>query len=177
MDHLNAPLGRIDIPSAEAMEALGSELSGRIGSGCVIGLSGELGTGKTTLARGLVAAALAAAGRPPEEVPSPTYTLVQHYPFPTDGDPDRSIWHMDLWRLEEPGEIHELGFEEALGRHVSVIEWPERIAPFLPGHTLLVGIGYRSGGGGPRVAEFRTGESAASEWERKLAGIPLELQQ
>ena len=153
MDRSQIPLGRTDIASAGAMEEFGAGLVPFVGRGSVIALRGELGAGKSTLARGLISAALAAAGFPPEEVPSPTYTLVQQYPFPSDDDPERAIWHFDLWRLEDPSEIHELGLDEALGRHVSVIEWPERIAGLLPGHALIVDIGIDADDPGRRLVD------------------------
>ena len=157
MDRSKLPQGRIDIPSASAMEEFGASLAPMVGGGSVVALKGELGAGKSTLARGLISAALAATGNPPEEIPSPTYTLVQQYPFPSDDDPDRAIWHFDLWRLEDPSEIHELGLEEALGRHVSVIEWPERIAGHLPGHALMVDIVFDADDPGRRVVGLDVG--------------------
>ena len=172
MDHLRAPLGRIDIASASLMEEFGARLAACAGAGAVIGLSGELGVGKSTLARGLVTAALAATGNPPEEIPSPTFTLVQHYPFPSKDDPNRALWHMDLWRLESPDEIRELGLEEALGRHAAVIEWPERITPLLPDHTLLVDIAFHPDDPERRSVNLSTGEAAASGWSERLGGMP-----
>ena len=174
MDHLGARLGRTGIPSAEAMEDFGAGLAACIDTGNVLALGGELGAGKTTLARGLVAAALEAAGSPPEEIPSPTFTLVQHYPFPSEGDPERAIWHMDLWRLESAGEIHELGFDEALARHISVIEWPERISAFLPDHTLLIAIEFDAQAPDRRTVRLSTGESAARGWSGRIAALGLE---
>ena len=175
MDHLGTRLGRADIPSAEAMEDFGAGLAACIDTGTVLALGGELGAGKTTLARGLITATLAAAGSPPEEIPSPTYTLVQHYPFPSEGDPGRAIWHMDLWRLESPDEMHELGFDEALARHVSVIEWPERISALLPDHTLLVAIEFDAKAPDRRAVRLSTGESAAHGWSERIVGLGLEM--
>ena len=174
MDHLNAPLGRTDIPSAEAMEAFGASLAASLDTGAVLALSGGLGSGKSTLARGLITAALVAKGNPPEEIPSPTFTLVQHYPFPADNDPGRAIWHMDLWRLESPDEIHELGFEEALRRHVPVIEWPEKISAALPDHSLLADIRFHGSGPDRRVVHLSTGAAAVPRWSERLKGLRLE---
>lgn len=81
-------------------------------------LFGELGAGKTTLARGLVGAWTEEGG----ETPSPTYTLVQTY----DGERGE-LWHFDLYRLESPDDAGELGLDEALEAGVAVIEWPERL--------------------------------------------------
>ena len=174
MDHLKAPIGRIDIPSAEAMDGFGASLAATLGDGSVLALGGGLGAGKSTLARGLITAALTATGSPPEDVPSPTFTLVQPYPFPSGDDPERAIWHMDLWRLENADEIHELGLDEALARHVSVIEWPEKISAFLPGHTLLAAIEFDARAPDRRAVRLSTGESAVSDWSRRLAGLSLD---
>jgi tRNA threonylcarbamoyl adenosine modification protein YjeE len=92
--------------------------------GDILALSGGLGSGKTSLARGFLRAR---AGDPDLEVPSPTFTLVQIYDL-TSG----SVWHLDLYRLKRPEEVWELGFEEALDQAILLIEWPERIAGLLP---------------------------------------------
>jgi tRNA threonylcarbamoyladenosine biosynthesis protein TsaE len=86
-------------------------------------LSGELGAGKSTLARGLVRALT----RPDEEVPSPTFTLVQAY----DG-PGFQVFHFDLYRLSGPQEVFELGFDEAVDEGAVVVEWPQRLGARLP---------------------------------------------
>jgi tRNA threonylcarbamoyladenosine biosynthesis protein TsaE len=94
----------------------------------VIALTGPLGAGKTSFARAFIRAL----GRGDEEVPSPTFTLVETYEFP--GRPP--VWHFDLYRLEAPEEVYELGIEEAWGEGICVIEWPERIAALLPARRL-----------------------------------------
>jgi tRNA threonylcarbamoyladenosine biosynthesis protein TsaE len=96
----------------------------------VIALHGGLGLGKTTLARAFIQALT---GSTDEEVPSPTFTLVQTY------DSDRgTIWHIDAYRLKHPDEIWELGFEDALVDGILLIEWPERLGPHLPARRLDV---------------------------------------
>ena len=86
-----------------ATRALGAALAGLLMAGDVIALHGDLGAGKTTLTRGLIQALCGA----DEDVPSPTYTLVQAY----DG-PGFPIWHFDLYRLDRPDEVRELGWDE-----------------------------------------------------------------
>lgn len=113
----------IPLPDAAATEALGAKLAARLAVGDTLLLFGDLGAGKTTLARGLVGAWTGEG----DETPSPTYTLVQTY----DG-PGGELWHFDLYRLESPDDAAELGLEEALASGVAVIEWPERLGAFAP---------------------------------------------
>ena len=90
----------------------------------MLGLSGALGSGKTTFARAFVRARLE---RGDEEVPSPTFTLVQSY-----AHAGGTIWHFDLYRLRAPAEAYELGIEDAFADGISLIEWPERLGPDAP---------------------------------------------
>lgn len=90
----------------------------------MFGLSGALGSGKTTFARAFVRARL---GRGDEEVPSPTFTLVQSYAHAAG-----TLWHFDLYRLRAPEEVYELGIEDAFADGISLIEWPERLGAAAP---------------------------------------------
>jgi len=103
----------------------------------VVALQGDLGAGKTTFARGLIAAFAAEAGQAPPEVPSPTFTLVQIYEFPR-----AALWHFDLYRIERPEDAIELGIEEALGEGIALIEWPERLGPLLPARRIAVNLAF-----------------------------------
>ena len=105
------------LASEEETAALGAALAQAARAGDVITLSGPLGAGKTALARGFIAA-LGHDG----EVPSPSFAIVQPYE-----DLDPPVWHVDLYRLEDPAEIEELGLDAAADA-VLLVEWPERAA-------------------------------------------------
>jgi tRNA threonylcarbamoyladenosine biosynthesis protein TsaE len=109
-----------------ATESLGATLSARLKRGDVVGLKGDLGAGKTTLARAIIRAA---ADDPGLIVPSPTFTLVEVYETPHG-----TFWHFDLYRLEAPEQVYELGWEEARAEGIVLLEWPERLGPLLPQH-------------------------------------------
>ena len=117
----------IHLDSEAATDALACLLSGIVRSGDIIALRGDLGAGKTAFARAFISAAM---GRP-EEVPSPTFTLLQVYETP-----QLLIHHFDLYRLESPEDALELGIEDAFADGVSLIEWPERLGPWLPAQRL-----------------------------------------
>ena len=101
-----------------ATAAVGAQLARRARPGDVITLSGPLGVGKTALARGFIAG-LGHDG----EVPSPSFAIVQPYE-----ELDPPVWHVDLYRIEDPAELAELGLDAA-GDGVMVVEWPERAGP------------------------------------------------
>lgn len=111
--------------------ALGARIGARLGPGDVVCLSGGLGAGKTTLARGAIGAWSGEEG----ETPSPTYTLVQSY----DGARGQ-LWHVDLYRLQRAEEALELGLEDAFAEAACLIEWPERIEALLPRDRLEVAL-------------------------------------
>jgi len=103
----------------EATADLARALAPALGAGDVLLLSGEIGAGKTHFARALIQSLLPE----PEDVPSPTYTLVQVYP-----GPGFEIWHADLYRLSGPEEVQELGLEDAFVDALCLVEWPDRLA-------------------------------------------------
>lgn len=109
-----------------ATTRLGAAVAAVLKPGDAVLLWGDLGAGKSTLARGLVRALT----RPDEEVPSPTFTLVQQY----EGTAGRRLFvsHFDLYRLERADEAFELGFDEALDEGAVVVEWPQRLGARLP---------------------------------------------
>ncbi|MDF1792425.1 MAG: tRNA (adenosine(37)-N6)-threonylcarbamoyltransferase complex ATPase subunit type 1 TsaE [Thalassobaculaceae bacterium] len=114
----------LPLDDLDATDRLAAALARTAETGLCILLSGPLGAGKSELARSFVRAWL---GDPDTEVPSPTFTLVQPY----DG-PRGTIWHCDLYRLGDPGEVEELGLSEAFADAVVLVEWPDRLGTALP---------------------------------------------
>jgi len=111
-----------------ATEALGARIAAALAPGDAVALAGDLGAGKTTLARAILEALGVA-----ETVPSPTFTLVQHYETPR-----LAVDHFDLYRLTDPDEAYEIGLDEALEEGAALIEWPERAGTHLPSDALRV---------------------------------------
>ncbi|MAM10587.1 MAG: tRNA (adenosine(37)-N6)-threonylcarbamoyltransferase complex ATPase subunit type 1 TsaE [Rhizobiaceae bacterium] len=111
----------------DATIALARALAPLLRRGDCLALSGDLGMGKSTFARALIRALMDA---PELEVPSPTFTLVQLY------EAAPPLYHFDLYRLSDPDELIELGFDEALEDGISLIEWPERGGDMLPKNAL-----------------------------------------
>ncbi|MEO5375594.1 MAG: tRNA (adenosine(37)-N6)-threonylcarbamoyltransferase complex ATPase subunit type 1 TsaE [Alphaproteobacteria bacterium] len=132
------------LPDLAAVAALGRALGAVLRAGDVVALRGDLGVGKTELARAVVRAALG----PDEEVPSPTFTLVQTYDMPGAV----TLWHMDLYRLEKAGDALELGIEEAFAEGICLIEWPERLGGYLPARRLDVRLTMTGEGKGEGAA-------------------------
>lgn len=124
----------------------------------VILLYGDLGMGKTVFSRAFVQSLTS----PDEDVPSPTFTLVQLY------DTDKgTIWHFDLYRLKQPDEVYELGFEEALSDGISLIEWPERAERLYPRNRLEIKITAGDAPDERRVALIPHGDG----WNKRLENL------
>lgn len=111
-------------------EALAKKVALMAQKGDVFALYGTLGMGKSVFARAFIQSLTKA-----EEVPSPTFTLVQEYQAA-----DFDIYHFDLYRLKSPDEVFELGFEEAVYGGVSLIEWPEKAGAWLPKNIFKIEI-------------------------------------
>jgi len=124
-------------------------------------LYGDLGAGKTAFTRYLINALSEKA----EEVPSPTFTLVQTYPTPK-GD----IWHFDLYRIEHPEEIYELGWEEAQATGITIVEWPERLGGFLPDDRLEIVINNVKDQENERQVSFKE----VGSWNGRLSILGIE---
>jgi tRNA threonylcarbamoyladenosine biosynthesis protein TsaE len=117
----------MELDSPDALQAAGSSLGKVLRAGDIVALSGDLGAGKTTFARGVLRG-LGHAG----EVPSPTFTLVQPY------DTNPPVWHIDLYRLGGPADADALGLWETDA--ALLIEWPERLGSELPADALHIRI-------------------------------------
>ena len=130
----------LHLPTADDTAACALRLAPFLGAGDCILLEGELGAGKTHFARALIQAKLAGVGLK-EDVPSPTYTLVQIY----DAGSLR-IWHVDLYRLQSAEELVELGLEEAFGEALILIEWPDRMGEMAPADALFLRFEMRENG-------------------------------
>ena len=124
------PTFSLSLPDEAATERLGATLAARLRPRDVLALVGGLGAGKTTLARAILRAA---SGEPALVVPSPTFTLAEVYDTPRG-----VFWHFDLYRLEQPEQVFELGWEEARADGIALIEWAERLGPLLPRERLTV---------------------------------------
>jgi tRNA threonylcarbamoyladenosine biosynthesis protein TsaE len=128
----------LPLPDPDATDRFARALAPRLRPGDVLLLEGPIGAGKTHFARALIQALMPL----PEEVPSPTFTLVQVYEGP--GFP---IWHADLYRLSHPDEAEELGLAEAFEAALCLVEWPERLGPYRPPRALTLSFAHAPGGG------------------------------
>ena len=125
----------LELPDVHATAALAREIAAVARPGDVIALAGDLGSGKTCFARAFINALPGGSGL--EDVPSPTFTLVQCY----DRAP-AEVWHFDLYRLDRPEEAYELGIEEAFAEGITLIEWPERLGPLMPAERLEIALSF-----------------------------------
>lgn len=123
----------IPLTDADRTEALGRAMAPALMAGDTVLLTGTLGAGKSHLARAIIRARL---GRQ-EDVPSPTFTLVQTYE-----DPKADLWHADLYRLSHPDEVIELGLDEAFDSAIALVEWPDRLGDLTPADPIEIELRY-----------------------------------
>lgn len=167
MRPLDTAHASVTLPLADekATAALARALSTLVLPGDVLALFGDLGAGKTSFARAFINAlpreVTDGAETGPEEVPSPTFTLVQLYECAP-----ATIWHFDLYRLEQAEEAYELGIEEAFSDGISLIEWPGRLGNLLPADRLEINLGFGS------TPEARTAAlTAYGSWTSRSDGL------
>ncbi|WP_428644514.1 tRNA (adenosine(37)-N6)-threonylcarbamoyltransferase complex ATPase subunit type 1 TsaE [Roseibium sp.] len=159
LKQLDAPFLTLQISDEAGTRQLANDLAMVLRPGDVLCLSGDLGAGKSTLTRALLRSL---AGDPELEVPSPTFTLVQTYDF------DRfDLSHFDLYRLEEPEELEELGLDDLLEEGAALIEWPEKADEFLPSKALWVRITQPVEDGDKRTFSFHCEDP---DWQDRLTG-------
>jgi tRNA threonylcarbamoyladenosine biosynthesis protein TsaE len=121
------------IKDEKELAALAARIAPLLKTGDVVTLEGDLGAGKTAFARALIRSF-----SPGQEVPSPTFTLVQVYDLPK-----LSIWHFDLYRLtEKEMDVLELGWDDARINGICLVEWPDRLGKLLPKDRLEIKIGF-----------------------------------
>ncbi|MEN0653067.1 MULTISPECIES: tRNA (adenosine(37)-N6)-threonylcarbamoyltransferase complex ATPase subunit type 1 TsaE [Hyphobacterium] len=143
------------LKDAAATARLGAALGARLRGGDTVLLVGDLGAGKTTFARGMIAALAGV-----DDAPSPTYTLVQSYET-ADGTP---LVHADLYRIEDEGELGELGLDDAFDDSIVLIEWPDRLGQRAPKEALTLKLSLAPEG---RMAHI----SGGTEWKDRLDGF------
>lgn len=131
--------------SEDDTAAFAASLVTTLRPGDVVLLRGDLGAGKSFLARALIRLL---SGNPDLAVPSPTFTLVQSYPT-QHGD----IWHFDLYRLTDPDQIFELGWEDARTGGILLIEWPDKLGPYMPEAAMTIDIRQQPGQENERVIQ------------------------
>lgn len=149
--------GALALEGPEQTAAIGAAIAERLRVGDVVTLDGPLGAGKTTLARGL----LAALGLE-EDAPSPSFPIVIAY----DEGLRLPVWHVDLYRIDDPEEAEELGLDDALIDTALVIEWAERLGPGRWPDALILSIEDAPEGG--RRLTWEAGPS----WERRWPPAP-----
>jgi tRNA threonylcarbamoyladenosine biosynthesis protein TsaE len=150
----------VTLPDEAATMALGRALAPLLAPGDFVALNGDLGAGKTALARAIIQARLGPGGAD-EEVPSPTFTLVQTYETP-----DLLITHVDLYRLDDPKDARELGLAEALDEGAVLMEWPEKLGR-LPADRLDIVL--TLAGDGARKAML----AGRGDWAARLRALKL----
>jgi tRNA threonylcarbamoyladenosine biosynthesis protein TsaE len=148
------PTLTLDLPDLSATHALAARLATLLRAGDAVLLEGPLGAGKSELARAVLRAA---SGDPALEVPSPTFTLVQSYDLPAG-----PAHHFDLYRLDGPAGLDELGWDEAR-EGIVLVEWPERLGTLAPDDALRIALA--------PLAHEDARRARLSGWDARLAAL------
>ena len=147
------------LPSSEATSELACNIARILVPGDVVLLEGPIGAGKTHFARSLIQSLMDV----PEDVPSPTFTLVQTYDVPTG-----ELWHADLYRLSHVDEVEELGLIAAFDDAICLIEWPEKLEDLRPENALTLRFSLDEDSEDARQMELVW---SADKWDSRLKGI------
>ncbi|MEP2718041.1 tRNA (adenosine(37)-N6)-threonylcarbamoyltransferase complex ATPase subunit type 1 TsaE [Pseudophaeobacter sp.] len=151
----------LQLPSPEATTELAEQIAKQLQPGDCLLLDGPIGAGKTHFARSLIQSLM----HPPEDVPSPTFTLVQCYDVA-----EAELWHADLYRLSSLEEIEELGLTEAFDEAICLIEWPDRLAELTPPHALHLALSLDPAMGHEDQRQLTLSWSDA-KWQGRLASL------
>lgn len=152
---------KLDLTNEDATQALARAIAPVFEAGDVVLLSGPIGAGKTALCRAIIQHRLAQISTL-EDVPSPTFTLVQSYDLGAV-----EIWHADLYRLTSPHEAIELGLEDAFEAAICLVEWPDRLGDLTPNSALHFDLFY----GDQEDARTLEIQTCAPKWIAQLPGI------
>lgn len=147
----------LETHSPEATARFAEGLGARLRPGDCLLLEGDIGAGKTHFARALIQSLLES----PEDVPSPTFTLVQSY-FVHPGE----LWHADLYRLSGPDEVEELGLTDAFAHAICLVEWPDRLGDLAPANALTLHFD-TIGDNARRI----TAQWSDAKWADRLEGL------
>lgn len=159
-------LGCLTLPTAQDTCALAEYLAPLLAAGDVILLEGPIGAGKSHFCRCLIRARLLAEDRL-EDIPSPTFTLVQTYALD-----DVEIWHSDLFRLTSEDEATELGLQEAFDQAICLVEWPDRLGRSVPAQAMLITLS-PSAHSDARQAVFYASDP---RWAGRLDGFSMRIE-
>lgn len=146
--------------SEDETRAFGAAFAPVLAPGDTLLLEGDLGAGKSFLARSLIQTLMSDKGAI-EDVPSPSFTLVQVYEFAK-----YDVWHADLYRIETIDEIEELGLEEAFGTSVCLVEWPDRLGDLRPWGALTLRMAMTGEAGVRRIDAF-----GPQSWSERLSSV------